>query len=131
MGHAEVTKTPTKAGDNVLPVGEQVPVALGQLCHGGGSLTAVDEGQGKDGGDQQGAQHQHALEEVGPAHGGEAAQEGVADDDGSSQIHGDGGVQTHDGVKQGAAGLDGGGGVHGIGHQEDDGADDQQRLGFA
>ena len=128
MGHAEVAQAPAQTGDNVLPVGEEVPVALGQVGHGGGGLAAVDEGQGEDGGDQQRAQHQHALEEVGPAHGGEAAQEGVTDDDDGGQVHSHGGVHADDGVEQGAAGLDGGGGVDGVGHQEDDGADDLQQL---
>ena len=81
MGHTEVAKTPAKAGDHVFPVAEEVPIALGQLCHGGGSLTALNECQREDRCDQQGCQHQHTLEEVGPAHGGEAAQEGIADDD--------------------------------------------------
>ena len=127
MGHAEVAKAPAQAGDHILPVGPQGEIALG---HGGcgGHIAGLHKAQGEDGGDEQGGQHQQALEEIGPAHGGEAAQEGVGNDDGGGNVHGHGGVDVHDDVEQGAAGLDGRRRVDGVGHQENGGAEDLQGL---
>lgn len=70
----------------------------------------------------------HALEEIRPAHRTEAAKEGVGHDDEGGDVHGNGGINVHDRVEQGAAGLDGGGGVDGVGHKKNDSAEDLQGL---
>ena len=127
--HAEVAEAPAEAGDDGLPAGGQAPEVFGEGGLFRGHL--VDHGGGEDRCEQHGAEHQHALEEVCPADGGEAAQEGVADDDDGGQIHGAGRVNADDLVEQGAAGFDGGCGVNRVGHEEDDGADDLQRVGLA
>ena len=131
MGHTEVSETPAEAGSNGLPVGEEVPViriGSAQAFHGHLALAAADKTQCKDGCNQQGAEHQQALEEVCPADSAETAHEGVADDDRRGDIHGQCGINTDDGVEQGAAGLDAGSGIDGIGNQEDHGTEDLQNL---
>ena len=117
MGHSEIAQTPAQTGDYVLGGGEQMEEALGQLgvCR---ALPLAYQCQSENGSQQQRRQHNHALEEVRPAHGREAAQEGVGNDDEGGQIHGGGGIHVHYRVEQGAAGLDGGGGVDRVGHQE-------------
>ena len=129
MGHTEVTQAPAQTGEDILPVGEQLPVVFGQLTHGHSTALGVDDCQSENRCDQQSAQHQQALEEVGPADGGETAQEGVADDDHRGDVHGDGGINANNRIEQGAAGLNTGRGVNGISHQEDDRADHLE--GFA
>ena len=69
-----------------------------------------------------------SREEIRPAYGGEAAKEGVGNNNEGGQIHGDGGVDVHNRVEQGAAGLDGGGGVDGVGNEENRRAEHLQGL---
>ena len=129
MRHSEVSEAPAETGDNGFPAGGHAPEVFRK-----GGLFGTDfrnHEHGEDRGEQHGAEHQHALEEVRPADGGEAAQEGVADDDDSSQIHGGVFVDTDYFIEKGAAGLDGGSGIDRVGHEEDDGADDLQGVGFA
>lgn len=127
MGHTEVAKSPAKSRDNVLPGGHEIEVAIGQRA-GGHDFAAAHEGEDEDGSDQQRRQHEKSLEEVRPAHGGEAAQEGVGDDDKGRDVHGHVGVDVHHRVEQRAAGLDAGGGIDGVGHQEDHRANDLHEL---
>ena len=131
MGHTEVAKTPAQAGNDVLRRGEEVEEALGQGCAGYGAVACLGQCQSEQGSDQERRQHDHALEEIRPAHRAEAAQEGVGHDDKGGDVHGDGGVDVHNGMEQGAAGFDGGGGIDGVGHQENDGAEDLQGFVLA
>ena len=129
MRHAEIAEAPAETGDDILPGGEgreEVRHLLGDLGRG----AAGKAGGGEDRGQEQGTQHQQALEEVGPADGGETAEEGVADDDRGGDIHGDIGIQAEDGVEQGAGGLDAGGRINRVSHEEDDGADDLEGMGL-
>ena len=66
-GHAEVAKAPAKAGDDGFPVGHEAPVPGGELGGGFRALARVHDAQSEDGSDQQGGQHQQALEKVRPA----------------------------------------------------------------
>ena len=128
VGHAEIAQAPAQAAGHVLPGGEHLEEGRRFFddCLG----ISRQAGRCEDGGDEQGAEHQKALEKVRPAHGGKAAQEGVTDDDQRRQIHGKVGVDADDRVEQSSCRLDAGGGVNGVGHQEDDRADDLQRVGF-
>ena len=128
VGHTEVAKAPAKAGNDVLRGGEEVEEAAGQGRAGRGTVACFGQRQSEQGGDQQCGQHDHALEEIRPAHRAEAAKEGVGHNDEGGDVHGNGGINVHDRVEQGAAGLDGGGGVDGVGHKENDGAEDLQGL---
>ena len=128
MRHAKVAQTPAQTGQHILPVGEQLPVVFGQLTHGGGATVGRDDCKGKNGSNQQCAQHQQTLEEVGPANCGEAAQEGVADDNDSGNVHSNGGINADNGVKQCTASLNTGSSIDGVGNQKDRGADDLQCL---
>ena len=123
MRHTKVTQTPAQAGRNVLPIGEQAEISCRGVFQIRSAVPALDEAEGKDGGYQQRAQHQQALEKVRPAHGGEAAHEGVGDDDHRRDVHGHRRVNAHHGVKQRAAGLDAAGGIHRIRYQKNDSAD--------
>ena len=126
MRHAEVAETPAETRDHVLPAGEGVPVARGHLA----DAVALEHEGGEDRGDQQRAEHEHALEEVRPADGGKAAEEGIADDDDRGEVHGGGRVHADDGVEERAAGLDGRGGIDRVGHEEDHRAENLQRAGL-
>ena len=127
VGHTEVAQAPAQAGDDVLPAAEGIKIVGGVHRV---NARALEHEQGENRCNEQRTQHQHALEEVRPADGGEAAQEGIGNDNEGGQIHSRRLVHTDNGVKQGAAGLHAGGGVHGIGHQEDHRADDLQGLGL-
>ena len=131
MGHTEIAKAPAQAGNHILPVFEQIPIARRHIGKAHGRAAAVDNAQRENGGNEQGGQHQQALEEVRPAHGVEPAQEGIAHDNARGDIHGGGSVNADNRMEQSAAGLHGGGGVHSVGHQEDHRADDLQGLGLA
>ena len=140
MGHAEVTKTPAKAGSHSFPVREHVPViriGLTQGFDGHMTLSAADEPQGEDRSNEEGAKLQQALEEVCPADGAEAAHKRVANNNGSGNIHEDLLVQqviarnkdiAADGLEKRTAGFDAGSGVDGVGDQEDNGTEDLKSL---
>ena len=78
MGHTEIAQPPAEAGHNILPVAKGVEIVGG--IHRVNACSLEHE-QGKNRRNEQRTQHQHALEEIRPAHGGEAAQEGIGDDD--------------------------------------------------
>ena len=129
--HTEITETPAQTGNNVFPAGEKIPVIGRQVSHALGSAAALDDDQGKDRGDQKRREHQHALEEIRPANGGETAEKGVAHNDRGSEIHRKRCVDPDDRMEKRAAGLHRGGGINRISHEENNGADDLQRLGLA
>ena len=74
--------------------------------------------------DQQGAEHEKALEEVGPANGAESAHERISHNDRGSDIHGDRRVYADHCIEQRAAGFDAGGGINRVGNKENDRAED-------
>ena len=127
MGHAEVAKAPAQTGNDILRGSEEVEEALRQLGIRR-ALTLTHQRQRENRRQQQGSQHDKPLEEVRPAHGGEAAKEGIGNDNEGRQVHGNGGVDVHDRVEQGAAGLDGGSGIDGVGHKENRRAQHLQHL---
>ena len=94
MGLAEVADAPGKRRDDAddacrRRIGhhvEEVRCRVGQTGHDG---FAAAKGDHADDGDQDdGQEHHAALNEVGPADGHEAAQEGVDDDDASAEEEG-------------------------------------------
>ena len=144
MGHAEVAQTPAQTAEDILPAGAEqaaAEVALGDsagrgvgvLVHGGQrggiqqlAVAKVDH----DGHQHQRQHHQHALEEIRPAHSGEAAEEGVRHDDQQEHEHGQlGGHVREQGGEHGGAGHQSGGHINGVGKQEDQRAHQLQGAG--
>ena len=123
MRHSEVAKTPSKAGDNVLPACNRVPVIFWDSCS---SSRSLEHECCKQRCNKEGAQHKHSLEEVGPAYSREAAQESVADDDDCSAVHGNLCIDSDYSVEQCSAGLDGGCCVDCVCEDKDYSADDLQ-----
>ena len=122
VGHTKITQAPSHAGNDVTPISIRIPEVDRNFC----SSSGIDEGGSKERCYQQRAQHNQALEKVGPAHSGKAAQEGVADDNNGSHIHGQGSIHADNSIEQRAAGLDAGGSVNCIGDEENYSADNLQ-----
>ena len=128
MGHAEVAETPREAGQHVRRAGHQLVVIFAHVHGGRHKVGRVHREHREDGREHQGGEHQQALEEVGPAHGVEAAEEHVDEDQRGGDHHGRLLVPAEHGVEQRAAGVDAGGGVDAVGDHEHDRGDDLQRL---
>ena len=86
--------------------------------------------QRDDRAEHQGAQHEKSLEEVRPADGIEASEEGVENDNGGSDDHGDSGIHVKNRLEEVSAGDDAGGGVDAVDDDKDERGDDLQRLVF-
>ena len=104
MRHAEVTEAPAKAGDDILPGGEEREI-VGHLF-GDRGRPAAQVRRGKDRSQEQGTEHQHSLEEVGPAYSVEPAQESVAHNNCGGNVHRNMRINPQHGVEQGAGCLD-------------------------
>ena len=127
--HAEITKSPGQAGDDGLPVREEVPViriGFRECFHGHLALAAVDKTQRKDRRNEKSTEHQQALEKVGPADSAETAHEGIGNDDCSGDVHRDSRINSDDSVEECAAGFDAGGRIDGIGYQKNHSAENLQ-----
>ena len=128
MGHTEVSEAPAKAGSDILPAGDGIVEVGGFRDNRFG--RNIHHVQCEDRSQQQGAQHQQALEEVRPAHGGETAQERIGNDNRCRQVHRDIGVNSDHLVEQCAGCLDGRRSIDRIGNQEDHRAHHLQRVGL-
>ena len=143
--HTEVAKTPTEAADDVLPARVEDTAAEGALRHRAGRSVGIliDRLQRRgikqlavaeiddDRHQHQRRHHQKALEEIRPAHGGEAAEEGVGHDDEQEGEHGDlrGNIREERG-KHGGARHQRGGHIDRVGKEEDERAHELQRAGI-
>ena len=135
--HAEVPEAPDEAGDDrderdpAGRVGEEVEVVgaseardqLGGDARGG-------EGGGDRHDDERG-EHQHPLDEVGPAGGQKAAEEGVGDDDDRADGQRHDVVEVEDVLEKLRAGAEGGSGVDEEKDEDDHCADASDRGGLA
>ena len=145
MRHTEVAEAPAEAADDVLPAGAEDAAAEGALRHragrgvgvlidrferGGIEQLAVAE-VNDDGDEHQRAHHQEALEEIRPAHGGKAAEEGVAHDDEQEREHGElGGDVRKERGEHGGARHQRGGHVDRVGKEENERAHELERAGI-
>ena len=133
--HAEVAQAPAKTGNDIrhaLPVeaaaGEHIIVVFRNGHDRCDKVCTLHDEQREDRREHERGKHEHALEEVRPAHGVEAAEKHVHEDDGRSDDHGRLGAHARDGVEQRAAGRDARGAVNAIDHDEHDRRDDLQAL---
>ena len=133
--HTEVAQTPAETGEDIrhaLPVeaaaGERIIVVFRNGHDRRDKVCTLHDEQREDGREHQGSQHEHALEEVRPAHGVEAAEKYVHKDDGRGDDHGRLSAHARDGVEQRAAGRDARGAVNAVDHDEHDRRDDLQAL---
>ena len=135
MRLAEVAEAPAEAGENVrnaLPVeaaaGEHIIVVFRNGHDRCDKVCTLHDEQREDRREHERGKHEHALEEVRPAHGVEAAEKHVHEDDGRGDDHGRLGAHARDGVEQRAAGRNARGAVNAVDHDEHDGRDDLQAL---
>ena len=133
--HAEVAEAPAKTGNDIrhaLPVeaaaGEHIIVVFRNGHDRCDKVCTLHGEQREDRREHERGKHEHALEEVRPAHGVEAAEKHVHEDDGRGDDHGRLGAHARDGVEQRAAGRDARGAVNAVDHDEHDRRDDLQAL---